>query len=45
MIGYEEYKNLETLEDIYDSRMLEASFKKSNFVSLEEVAKGLKIEL
>lgn len=45
VIGYDEYKKLETLEDMYESRLLEASLKKGDFVSLEEVAKRLKIEL
>lgn len=45
VIGYDDYKKLEALEDMYESKMLEASLKKGDFVSLEEVAKRLKIEL
>ena len=45
VIGYDEYKKLEQLEDMYDSRMLEASLKKGDLVSLEEAAKRLSIEL
>lgn len=45
VIGYEEYKKLETLEDMYESRLLEESLKKGDFVSLDEAAKRLSIEL
>ena len=45
VIGYEEYRKLETLEDMYESRLLEASLKKGKFVSFEDAAKRLKIEL
>lgn len=45
VIGYDEYKKLEALEDIYESRLLEASLKKGAFVSLEDVAKRVKVEL
>ncbi|GAB4487989.1 MAG: hypothetical protein OHK006_17870 [Thermodesulfovibrionales bacterium] len=45
VIGYNEYRKLETLEDMYESRLLEASLKKGDFVTLEEAAKRLKIEL
>lgn len=45
VIGYDEYRKLETLEDMYESRLLEASLKKGDFVTLEEAAKRLKIEL
>jgi prevent-host-death family protein len=45
VIGYDEYRKLETLEDIYESRLLEESLKKGKFVSLEYAAKRLKIEL
>lgn len=45
VIGYEEYRKLETLEDMYESRLLEESLKKGKFVSLEDAAKRLKIEL
>jgi prevent-host-death family protein len=45
IIGYEEYRKLETLEDMYESRLLEESLKKGKFVSYEDVAKRLNIEL
>ena len=45
IIGYEEYKKLETLEDMYESKLLEESLKKGDFVSLDEAAKRLSIEL
>jgi prevent-host-death family protein len=45
VIGYEEYRKLETLEDMYESMLLEESLKKGKFVSLEDTAKRLKIEL
>ena len=45
VIGYEEYKKLETLEDMYESKLLEESLKKGDFVSLDEAAKRLSIEL
>ena len=45
VIGYEEYRKLEMLEDMYESRLLEASLKKGKFVSFEDAAKRLKIEL
>jgi prevent-host-death family protein len=45
IIGYEEYRKLETLEDMYESRLLEESLKKEKFVSYEDVAKRLNIEL
>jgi len=45
VIGYDDYMKLETLEDMYESRLLEASLKKGDFVTLEEVARRLKIEL
>ena len=45
IIGYEEYKKLETLEDLYESKMLEESIKRGKFVSYKDVAKRLKIEL
>jgi prevent-host-death family protein len=43
VIGYEDYKKLETLEDIYESKLLEETIKKSRFLSLEEVAKRVPI--
>lgn len=45
VIGYDEFRRLETLEDMYESRLLEESFKKAKFVSVEDAAKRLKIEL
>jgi prevent-host-death family protein len=45
VIGYEEYKKLETLEDMYETKLLEESLKKGDFVSLDEAAKRLSIEL
>jgi prevent-host-death family protein len=45
IIGYEEYKKLEALEDMYESRLLEESLKRGKFVSYEDAAKRLKIEL
>jgi len=45
IIGYEEYRKLEMLEDMYESRLLEESLKKGKFVSYEDVAKRLNIEL
>lgn len=44
VIGYDEYRKLEALEDMYESRLLEASLKKGDFVTLEEAAKRLKLE-
>ena|GEM_PF-1182101 len=45
VIGYDDFKKFELLEDIYESRMLEESLKKGKFVTIEEAAKRLKIEL
>jgi len=45
VIGYDDYKKLETLEDIYESRLLEETIKKGKFLSLEEAAKKVKVEL
>lgn len=45
VIGYEEFRMLETLEDMYESRLLEESIRKGEFVSLEDAAKRLKVEL
>ena len=41
----DDYKKLETLEDIYESRLLEETLKKGKFYSLEEVARRVKVEL
>lgn len=43
VIGYEDYKKLEALEDIYESKLLEETIKKGNFLSLEEVAKRVRV--
>lgn len=45
VIGYDEYKKLETLEDIYESKLLEEAIKKGKFYSLEEAARKIHIEL
>ncbi len=45
VLGYDEYKKLEALEDLYEAKLLEASLKKGKFLSLEEVAKRVKVEL
>lgn len=45
VIGYDDYKKLESLEDIYESKLLEETIKKGKFFSLEEVAKKVKVEL
>jgi len=45
VIGYDEYRKLETLEDMYESMLLEESLKKGKFVSLEDAARRLKIAL
>jgi prevent-host-death family protein len=45
VIGYEEYRKLEMLEDMYESRLLEESLRKGKFVPFEDAAKRLKIEL
>jgi len=45
VIGYDDFRKLEALEDIYESKLLEESLKKGRFLSLEDVAKRLKIEL
>lgn len=45
VIGYDDFRKLEALEDIYESKLLEESLKKGRFVSLEDAAKRLKIEL
>lgn len=41
-IGYEDYKKFEMLEDIYESKLLEATVKKGKFYSMEEVIKKTK---
>jgi len=45
VIGYDDFKKLEALEDIYESKLLEESIKKGKFYSLEEVARRVKVEL
>jgi prevent-host-death family protein len=45
VIGYDDYKKLEALEDIYESRLLEETIKTGRLYSLEEVAKKVKVEL
>jgi len=45
VIGYEDYRKLEALEDIYESKLLEEALKKRKFYSLEEVAKRVKVGL
>lgn len=45
VIGYDDFRKLEALEDIYESKLLEEALKKGKFVPLEEVAKRLKLEL
>ncbi len=45
VISYEDYRKFENLEDIYESKLLEESLKRGKFVSLEEAAKRLKLEL
>jgi len=45
IIGYDDYKKLEALEDIYESKLLEETIKKGRFFTLEEVAKRVKVEL
>ncbi len=45
VLGYDDYKKLETLEDIYESKLLEETLKKGRFYSLEEVARRVKVEL
>ncbi len=45
VISYDDYKKLEALEDIYESKLLEETIKKGEFYSLEEVAKRVKVEL
>ncbi len=45
IIGYEDYKKLEKLEDLFESRLLERVLKERKFYSLEEVSRRLKIAL
>jgi len=45
VIGYDDYRKLEAMEDLYESKLLEQALKKGKTLSLEEVAKRLKIEL
>jgi len=45
VIGYDEYMKLEALEDLYESKLLEASIKKGGLVSFEEAARLVKVEL
>jgi prevent-host-death family protein len=44
VIGYDDYKKLEAMEDIYESKLLEQALKKGTLLSLEEVAKKVNIE-
>ena len=43
VIGYEDYKRLEELEDLVLSGMLEKAMKKGKWHSLEDVAKRLNL--
>jgi len=43
VIGYEDFKKLEALEDVFETRLLEEILKKGKFISLEEAAKRLKL--
>lgn len=45
VMGYEDYKKLEALEDIYESKLLEEAVKTEKFYTLEAVAKKVGIEL
>lgn len=45
IVGYEDYKRLEELEDLIESKILEKAINKGKFYSLEEAARKLKIEL
>ena len=45
VIGYDDYKKLEAMEDLYESKLLEQSLKKGKTLSLEDVVKRLNIEL
>lgn len=43
VIGYDDYKKLESLEDIYESKLLEDTLREGKFFSLEEAAKRVKV--
>ena len=45
IIGYDDYKKLEELEDMLQSIMLEKALKKEEVYSLDEASRKLKIEL
>ncbi|MDA8083179.1 MAG: type II toxin-antitoxin system Phd/YefM family antitoxin [Nitrospiraceae bacterium] len=45
VIGYDDYKKLEAMEDLYESKLLEHSLKTGKTLTLDEVAKRLKVEL
>jgi prevent-host-death family protein len=45
LIGYEEYRKLEALEDERDAKLLEDAMKTDTFHGLEEVARRLGLEL
>ncbi len=45
IISYDDYKRLETLEDMIESRVLERALKKGKLFSLEEVSRKLKFKL
>ncbi len=45
IIGYNDYKRLEKLEDIFESKILKESLKTDKFYSVEEVAEKVKLEL
>lgn len=43
LIGYEDYKKLEELEDAYESSQLEAALKKGKPLPLEKAVKRLRL--
>ena len=45
VIGYDDYKKLEAMEDMYESKLLEQSLKKGKTLSLEEVAKKVNLNV
>ncbi len=45
VVGYDDYKKLEALEDVYESKLLEETIKTGKFYSLVDVAKRVKVEL
>jgi prevent-host-death family protein len=45
VIGYDDYKMLEALEDIYESKLLEETIRTGKLHSLDEVARRVKVEL